>query len=203
MSKHMTEMSSLSEDKERAILTAAAELFGDHGYDRATLADVANRVGIKRGSLYYYINSKEDLLYWLHKNMIDELIANTDAALKESADTEEKIRNLVRMSMRLIAERRQEVKVFLEERHVLESERWAEVVKQRDEFQRKVENVLTEGIREGLLRETPVKLTANGMLGMCFWGYQWFRPGMLTWMQVADLFSGILLDGLKKRSDDT
>lgn len=194
-------MPNLSEAKERQILTAAAELFGAHGYDRATLADVANRVGIKRGSLYYYISSKEDLLYWLHKKLIDELIANTEAALRESANTEEMLRSIVGVSMRLIAERGPEVKVFLEERHALQSDRWADVVAQRDEFQQKVEDVLTRGIRDGLLRDTPVKLTANGMLGMCFWGYQWFRPNMLTAEQVADLFSGILLDGLKKRSD--
>lgn len=195
----MRDVSNLSPEKERAILAAAAELFGERGYDRATLAEVANRVGIKRGSLYYYLDSKEDLLFWLHENMIEELIANTDAALAGAAGTEERIRNLVRMAMRLIAERRQEVKVFLEERHALASQRWADVVRRRDEFQQKVEDVLSEGIAEGVLRETPVRLTANGMLGMCFWGYQWFRPNMLTWEEVADLFAGILLEGLKKR----
>lgn len=198
----MAEVSQLSEAKEGAILAAAAELFGDHGYDRATLSDVARKVGIKRGSLYYYISSKEDLLYWLHKKLIDELIANTDAALAETATTEEQLRGLVRVSMQLIAERRQEVKIFLEERHALDSERWSHVVSQRDAFQQKVEDVLAAGMSEGLLKTNPVKLTANGILGMCFWGYQWFRPSLRPWEQVADLFSDILLDGLKTRSDE-
>jgi TetR/AcrR family transcriptional regulator, cholesterol catabolism regulator len=197
----MAEVSQLSAAKERAILAAAAELFGDHGYDRATLADVARRVGIKRGSLYYYINSKEDLLYWLHKKLIDELIEHTDAALADAGTAEERLRAVVRVSMRLIAERRQEVKVFLEERHVLDSQRWADVVAQRDAFQQKVEDVLAAGMREGILKENPVRLTANGILGMCFWGYQWFRPNRLSWEQVADLFSDILLDGLKTRDE--
>lgn len=193
----MAEVSQLSAAKERAILSAAAELFGDHGYDRATLADVARRVGIKRGSLYHYISSKEDLLYWLHKKLIDELIEHTDAALHDAHTVEGRLRAVVRVSMRLIAERRAEVKVFLEERHVLGTERWADVVAQRDAFQRKVEDVLAEGMRAGILRENPVRLTANGILGMCFWGYQWFRPNRLGWAEVADVFSGILLDGLK------
>lgn len=194
----MSDVSHLSEKKEAAILAAAAELFGNHGYDRATLADVAKRVGIKRGSLYYYISSKEDLLYWLHKKLIDELIAHTDAALAEATTAEEELRGVIRVSVRLIAERRQEVKVFLEERHVLDSERWSHVVAQRDAFQQKVEDVLDRGMREGVLKTGPVKLTANGILGMCFWGYQWFRPDGLTWEQVADLFSDMLLDGLKR-----
>ena len=198
----MAEVSRLSEARERAILTAAAELFGDRGYDRATLLDVAKKVGIKRGSLYYYISSKEDLLYWLHEKLIEELIANTDAALAEATTTEGRLRGLVGVSMRLIAERTQEVKVFLEERHALDSERWSHVVSQRDAFQQKVEDVLAAGMEEGLLRSNPVKLTANGILGMCFWGYQWFRPNLLAWEEVAELFSDILLDGLKARSDE-
>lgn len=43
------------------ILTAAAELFGERGYDAVSLEDVADRLDVTKGSLYYYFASKDEL----------------------------------------------------------------------------------------------------------------------------------------------
>lgn len=43
------------------ILTAAAELFGERGYDAVSLEDVAERLDVTKGSLYYYFSSKDEL----------------------------------------------------------------------------------------------------------------------------------------------
>lgn len=45
----------------REILTTAAELFGERGYDAVSLEDVAERLDVTKGSLYYYFRSKEEL----------------------------------------------------------------------------------------------------------------------------------------------
>lgn len=44
------------------IVTAAAELFGAHGYDAVSLEDVADRLDVTKGSLYYYFSSKDELV---------------------------------------------------------------------------------------------------------------------------------------------
>jgi AcrR family transcriptional regulator len=44
------------------ILTAAAELLGEHGYDAVSLEDVADRLDVTKGSLYYYFASKDELV---------------------------------------------------------------------------------------------------------------------------------------------
>src|ERR1035437_1842845 len=43
------------------ILTAAAELFGERGYDAVSLEDVADRLDVSKGSLYYYFATKDEL----------------------------------------------------------------------------------------------------------------------------------------------
>ena len=45
------------------ILAEAAALFTSKGYDQTTTQDIADRSGIAKGSLYYYFNSKEELLF--------------------------------------------------------------------------------------------------------------------------------------------
>jgi AcrR family transcriptional regulator len=49
-------------NREGEVIDAAVEVFFDKGYSAASIQDVADRVGVLKGSLYYYINSKEDLL---------------------------------------------------------------------------------------------------------------------------------------------
>lgn len=49
-------------NREAEVIDAAIEVFFDKGYSAASIQDVADRVGVLKGSLYYYINSKEDLL---------------------------------------------------------------------------------------------------------------------------------------------
>ena len=51
------------EERWEAILVAAEKVLDQKGYQAATLRDVASRVGLQTGSLYYYIDSKEDLLF--------------------------------------------------------------------------------------------------------------------------------------------
>ncbi|WP_219419030.1 TetR/AcrR family transcriptional regulator [Pseudonocardia nigra] len=46
----------------QAILTTAAELFGERGYDAVSLEDVADRLDVTKGSLYYYFASKDELV---------------------------------------------------------------------------------------------------------------------------------------------
>src|SRR5690348_10020612 len=53
----------LNESRWDEVLSVAAEVFGEKGYRAATLRDIASRLGMLKGSLYYYIDSKEDLLF--------------------------------------------------------------------------------------------------------------------------------------------
>ena len=51
--------------RDQEVLAAAAKVFHEHGYAEATVQDVAHRAGILKGSLYHYIDTKEDLLFRL------------------------------------------------------------------------------------------------------------------------------------------
>lgn len=186
------------------IVKAAAQVFSQHGYERATLEDVAEVVGIRKGSLYYHIRSKEDLLFVIHDHLADELIANTRTALATARSPEERLRLAMRVAMRLIADYRAEVTVFLHERHALTSDRWRDVVAKRDAYQHIVEAILAEGIQQGAFRALPAGVITLGILGMINWGYQWFRrDGPLSADEIADLFADIVLNGVRKGGESS
>ena len=55
------------------IVSAAAKVFRTKGYHAATVRDIADEVGILKGSLYHHFDSKEDLLYLVVKEPIAQM----------------------------------------------------------------------------------------------------------------------------------
>ena len=55
------------------IVAAAAKVFRTKGYHAATVRDIADEVGILKGSLYHHFDSKEELLYLVVKEPIAQM----------------------------------------------------------------------------------------------------------------------------------
>ncbi len=82
------------EERREAILTAALSAFSDLGYTQATLNDVADRLGVTKGCLYHYFESKEKLLVELIRDRIGCPVADEDFPLP-GATREEVLRGLL------------------------------------------------------------------------------------------------------------
>lgn len=189
-----------SEELRADIVEAATRVFSRRGYHAASMAEVAEEVGIRKASLYHHVRKKEDLLFAIHDKMIDELIAETMAISSSSVDAAEKLRQVLHVTMGFIARNRDGVTVFLSERNTLRTERWQALVVKRDFYEQMVKQIVTEGVSSGRFAEIPPGLAARAVLGMANWGYTWFQPdGPLSADEVAEVFSTIALRGLEAR----
>jgi len=61
--------------RQAEVTQAAVEIFAQKGYRAASIQDVADKVGVLKGSLYYYIDSKEDLLWRIIEDVHKEWAA--------------------------------------------------------------------------------------------------------------------------------
>ena len=95
----------MSTPRTREIIAAAAKLFKEKGYDATTIQDVADEVGMLKGSLYYHIKSKEELLYRVTKEPIRELIERQKKLMESDWSPQQKILSssvcICRRSMRI------------------------------------------------------------------------------------------------------
>jgi AcrR family transcriptional regulator len=74
------------EDKRQAILARAAELFAQHGYDRASLAMIAQACGVSKALLYHYYADKAELLFDVLAQHLQRLVdAARGAAMLRAA----------------------------------------------------------------------------------------------------------------------
>ena len=182
------------------IVEAATQVFSERGYHAASMTEIADRVGMRKPSLYHHIRKKEDLLFAIHEQLIDELIEQTTAALDPSMTPPEQMAAVLRVSFDLIARHRDAVTVFLQERRAVSGTRWNELVVKRDRYEQMVSGIIAEGTATKAFADLPAAIAARGVLGMVNWGYTWFDPkGEMTAKEVADVFVAIALRGLERR----
>jgi AcrR family transcriptional regulator len=182
------------------IVQAATRVFSRRGYHAASMAEIADEVGMRKPSLYHHVRKKEDLLFAIHERLIDELIDETMAVLSTSRNPEEKMREVLRVAVGLVARHRDGVTVFLRERRSVSGERWAELTVKRDLYEKMVGRVVSEGIADERFIDVPAAVATRAILGMANWSSMWFEPeGELAAESLADIFAQLALNGLIRR----
>jgi AcrR family transcriptional regulator len=182
------------------IIRAATRVFSDRGYHAASMTEIAEAVGIRKPSLYHHVRKKEDLLFAIHEQMIDELIEETMPVFTSSMTPAEKVRGALKIAMSFVARHRDGVTVFLTEQRAVSGDRWNELVVKRDFYEQMVHRIIAEGTATGAFVDVSPKLAAKAVLAMANWGYEWFQPdGPLSADEVADTFANIALRGLEVR----
>ena len=160
------------------MLETAAQVFARRGYAAATVQDVADELGILKGSIYYYIKTKEDLLFRLLSAVHDDVdalleeVAASDSSgpldrLAEyiRAQTTYNLRNLVRIS------------VYYNDVDQLSDERRKEILKRRKVHEDFVMGRVLEGQRQGLIDDTrDARLLTYSVFATIIWPYRWFKP---------------------------
>lgn len=182
------------------IIEAATRVFSERGYHAASMTEIAAEVGIQKPSLYHHVRKKEDLLFAIHEQLIDELTEETLAVVATSTTPSEKLTAVLHASMRFIAHRKAAVTVFLQDRHVLTGERWRELVVKRDFYEQLVNGIIAEGTASKQFIDVPPPIAARGALAMANWCYTWFNAdGKFAADEIADIFATIVLKGLEVR----
>lgn len=74
-----------AEDRRNEILDVANELFNEKGYDNTSIVDILEKVGIAKGTLYYYFKSKEDIMNAIVERIILKMLAAANAIAEDSS----------------------------------------------------------------------------------------------------------------------
>ena len=180
------------------IIRAAADLFYQQGYDVTTTQDIADRVGMLKGSLYYYIASKEDLLFEIIDGAHEVWTKNLQ--LVQGLDGDAAIKLWVYVHGNVIGNVQNLVDsgVFFREFRCLSGDRRKRILALRDEHDQFLRQLISEGQSTRLMRaDVNPKLAATAILTMCNALYQWYTPGG-AWSaeEVAVSYADIALTSL-------
>src|SRR3954447_21045187 len=174
----------------------AARLFAEKGYHGTSIGDLAEAMGVQKGSLYAHISSKQDLLYETMAEAAAAVHAGLDA-IPDDAPVSEKIRLALRSHLRVVGDQLDVATVFVQEWRYLEGERREEIVAERRRYEERIRVLFREGRDLGELRSDLDDATAALLLlSAANWAYTWLRPGADTGA-LADGFFALLVDGMR------
>ena len=176
------------------IIAAAAKVFQTKGYHAASVQDIADAVGILKGSLYHHFESKEELLYLIVKEPRARLYQTVADIVADDAPAGDKLRRAILAHLEAFEKHYPYLFVYLREREQM-TRRFRGAPK---EYERYWQQILREGVKSGAFRaDLDVHVVSYGLLGMLNWLYQWYDPGgRLSVREIAAQFSTMALAGL-------
>lgn len=195
----MTKSRKTAPAKEQEIIVAAASLFKKKGYRATTLEDIAAAVGMLKGSLYYYIRSKEELLYLVVRDPIRQAYNRLEEIVNSDAPAPEKITQAIANHVTVFHQHYPHIAVYLHDFHNVMQKLQDNAIETPKEYQQLLAQLVQQGVDSGELRtDLDAAVTGYAILGMCNWMYRWYKPeGHMSAEAIADTFTKLILEGLQ------
>ena len=162
--------------KRAAILSRAAKLFNTKGARSTTLADVANKLGLTKTSLYYYVRTKEDLIFQCYQSALAKLHQSLDEVEAETDDSLERVLRAmerhIEISLDSLTSRGDyyaaplELAVLPEANRALLEQEYLRMFK-------RFRGYIRDGIADGVIRDCHTTSTARALLSALDWSFYW------------------------------
>jgi AcrR family transcriptional regulator len=163
------------------------------------MADIADAVKLQKASLYHHVSSKQEILLALLDRALEMLFEQIDIIAKQPLPADEKLRQMVQVYLRLLADNSDLSSVLLFEHRSLEPDQHKRHIPNRDRFEALWRDTLDSGVQAGLFECPDTSLATRALMGVLNWTLTWYRPnGSLSIEQVADQYTNFLLSGLLK-----
>ena len=181
----------------RAQLTReAARLFAERGFHGTSMGDLADALGVQKGSLYSLTGSKQELLLETMRAGARAFHAALDE-VPERGPAVERVRVALRGHLRVVSEQLDVATVFTREWRYLGDAYRDEIVEERRRYEERWRALFEEGVASGGLRtDLDTGAATLLVLSAANWAYTWLRPGHDT-DELADRFTAIVVDGIR------
>ncbi len=166
-----------SVDRTQELYLTAAQLFFEKGFESTSVSDIASAMKITKAGLYYYFESKQELLFRIVTMGLDSV---KDAVLdpaRSIADPEDRLRFIVTNHAGLAAEGNHAVIIISHEINALTLDQRALIQNRRREYFEFVRETLVELEKAGKLRDIDITAATFTLFGMILWLPRWYRSG--------------------------
>jgi AcrR family transcriptional regulator len=180
-------------------LEAAVGLFSRKGYAATSTREVAKLLGIQKATLYYHVESKEDLLFLICQSSLTQIRTDVETAIRDSRDPLDRAQTMISAHVESLLRDADEHSTTFTEMHALSEERFDQIMKLRDAYENLVRSVLQQAQDAGVLRpDIEAKYLSLALLGIMNRVTVWYRRGgPLSPNQIGRLLSVLFLAGAR------
>lgn len=182
------------------ILLAAAQIISQKGYHATSMNDIANAVNLQKASLYYHVQSKQDILLSLLDEALDLVFKKINAVMVKPIPIEEKLRLAMRTYLTTLTDQRDLAAVLLLEHRSLDPEMRNKHLPRRDRFEQLWRDLLKMGVEDGKFYIEDIHMATRALLGEMNWVVTWYREeGALRIDEISNQYADLFLHGLLVR----
>lgn len=182
------------------ILKHAARLFAKKGYAGTNLQDVADSVGLQRTSLYYYFETKEDLVAAIIKD-VTVAAAQRNRSLRSvpGRSALERLSDMVFDSVIRILEHPDQLRLLDRIERELPETLAETYLQSKRAVRDEMIQAIDEGMKTGEIMQMDARVAAFALIGMVNWTAWWFQPGKgLAPSEIASIMSRLALNALSR-----
>jgi AcrR family transcriptional regulator len=185
------------------ILAHATSVFYEKGYDGASMRDLSRVTGLSLAGLYYYFESKEQLLCMIQKHYFTVVVDRLQRRLKDLTDPEARVRAFILNHFEyFLAENYKATKVLSKEDDVLAGALGAEITALKRKYYRSCSS-LVDALKQQQGLDFNTRVATLSLFGMMNWIYTWYKPqvdpdAVALSRQVGDIFLAGIKSAVKR-----
>ncbi|HQU86859.1 MAG TPA: TetR/AcrR family transcriptional regulator [Pyrinomonadaceae bacterium] len=188
-----------SQEKAQEIYLRAAQIFFAKGYNACSLNDIAEALNITKAGLYYYVESKQSLLFEIINLGLDSVDNEVLEPARSISDAETRLKFIISNHARLCAGGNHAVIIISHETNELNFYQREAVLKRRRDYFDFIRNTMIELQTQGKLYDVDITTATFTILGMILWLSRWYRPnGTMSVEKVCEDVCEMALRGLLK-----
>jgi TetR/AcrR family transcriptional regulator, cholesterol catabolism regulator len=183
------------------ILEHATSIFCEKGYEGASMRDLSRASGMSLAGLYYYFESKEELLYLIQKDLFSTVMELLAERLKTVSDPEARVRTFIINHVEFFLSKPKAMKVLSHEDDVLTEELGAEIAILKRKYYHSCADLI-EALKLEKKLEFNSRAAIMSLFGMINWLHTWYNPRVdgtphLLASEISDIFLGGIYSPVK------
>lgn len=185
-------------------MQAAARLFALNGFDATSVQDIVEAAALTKGAYYYYFDSKDQLLYEMHRRVLSHQLNRSGQILANEPDPTKALYELIIELVESIVQNHDEVTIVLRENRRFPPGAAPRVEADRRRLHELFRSVVAEAQASGGIRaDLSPELVTLAILGMCTWTYDWYTTSSLRDpREIGAGMAEIALNGLRPATSD-
>ena len=190
---------SKNSEKSREIQRVTARLFAYKGYHSTSMREIARELGMNQSSLYHYFRSKEEILFKLMNDAIDNALTTLEEICDGNLPPRDKLNNILHFYTRYYAGAPERLILLINEQNSLNNEHRSVLVDKQRRYVHLFQEVFEELEGHHLTKEIPHSVAIFAFLGMVHYTIKWYqKDGAVGLERLAEIFAEIFTKGTLK-----
>lgn len=178
------------------ILRASAKLIAERGYRGVTIDDIAAELGFTKSAIYYYFDSKADVLWRIFERIYDGYMEMVARVRDLNLSPKDALLRITQQHAMSVIERREWTAIYFHEENELDEEQRRIIRRRKREYDAAIEDIFAAGVKQGVFKDIPPHIAVSGILGMCNWLHVWFNDkGRITPEEISQHYAKMLAGG--------